>query len=76
LGAHFFLKDDHLTPTKLFGLVLAFGGVAAVFQARSPELPHFYWVGDLMELSAAMFWATTTLYIKPRFPFLKSINIL
>ena len=64
LGAHFFLKGDRLTPAKLFGLVLAFGGVAAVFQARSPELPPFYWVGDLMGLSAAMFWAATTLYVK------------
>jgi drug/metabolite transporter (DMT)-like permease len=64
LGAHFFLKGDRLTPAKLFGLVLAFGGVATVFQARSPELPRLYWVGDLMELSAAMFWAATTLYIK------------
>jgi drug/metabolite transporter (DMT)-like permease len=64
LGAHFLLKDDRLTPAKLFGLVLAFGGVAAVFQARSPELPPFYWVGDLMEISAAIFWAATTLYVK------------
>jgi len=64
LGAHFFLKGDRLTPAKIFGLVAAFGGVAAVFQARSPELPPFYWVGDLMEVSAAMFWAATTLYIK------------
>jgi len=64
LGAHFLLKGDRLTPAKLFGLVLAFGGVAAVFQARSPELPRLYWVGDLMELSAAMFWAATTLYVK------------
>ncbi len=64
LGAHFFLKGDRLTPAKFLGLVLAFGGVAAVFQARSPELPRLYWVGDLMELSAAIFWAATTLYIK------------
>jgi len=64
LGAHFLLKGDRLIPAKLLGLVLAFGGVAAVFEARSPELPPFYWVGDLMELSAAMFWAATTLYIK------------
>lgn len=64
LGAHFLLKGDRLTPGKLIGLVLAFGGVAAVFQARSPELPTLYWVGDLMALSAAMFWAATTLYIK------------
>jgi drug/metabolite transporter (DMT)-like permease len=64
LGAHFLLKNDRLTPAKLFGLVLAFGGVASVFQARSPELPPFYWIGDLMELSAAIFWAATTLYVK------------
>ena len=64
LGAHFLLKGDRLTPGKLIGLVLAFGGVAAVFQGRSPELPTLYWVGDLMALSAAMFWAATTLYIK------------
>ena len=64
LGAHFLLKGDRLTPAKLFGLVLAFGGVVSVFRARSPELPPYYWVGDLMELSAAMFWAATTLYVK------------
>jgi drug/metabolite transporter (DMT)-like permease len=64
LGAHFFLKGDRLTPAKFLGLGLAFCGVAAVFHTRSPELPPFYWVGDLMELSAAMFWAATTLYIK------------
>ena len=64
LGAHFVLKGDRLTAVKFLGLVLAFGGVAAVFQARSPELPRLYWVGDLMELSAAIFWAATTLYIK------------
>ena len=64
LGAHIFLKGDQLTPAKIFGLVLSFGGVAVVFQARSPELPPFYLVGDLMALSAAMFWAATTLYVK------------
>ncbi len=64
LGAHFLLNDDRLTPAKLLGLVLAFIGVAAVFQARSPQLPARYWVGDLMALSAALFWAATTLYVK------------
>jgi drug/metabolite transporter (DMT)-like permease len=64
LGAHFLLKGDRLTPAKLFGMALAFAGVASVFRARSPELPPLYWVGDLMELAAAMFWAATTLYVK------------
>ena len=64
LGAHFFLRGDRLTPVKMIGLVLAFVGVAAVFQARSPDLPQSHWVGDLMALLAAVFWAATTLYIK------------
>ena len=64
LGAHLFLQGDRLTPVKLCGLVLAFCGVVAVFQARSPELPRLYWIGDLMELFAAVSWAATTLYIK------------
>jgi drug/metabolite transporter (DMT)-like permease len=64
VGAQFFLKDDRLNPAKLFGLVLAFCGVVAVFRARSPELPPLYWVGDLMALSGAIFWAATTLYVK------------
>jgi drug/metabolite transporter (DMT)-like permease len=64
LGAHLFLIGDRLSPVKLFGLVLAFIGVVAVFQVRSPELPPQYWIGDLMALTAAMSWAATTLYIK------------
>jgi len=64
LGAHFLLNDDRLTPAKLLGLVLAFVGVAGVFQARSPDLPALYWVGDLMAIAAAIFWAATTLYVK------------
>ena len=64
LGAHFLLKNDRLNTPKVLGLLLAFGGVAAVFQARSPKLPPTYWIGDLMALAAAIFWAATTLYIK------------
>jgi drug/metabolite transporter (DMT)-like permease len=64
LGAHFFLRDDLLTPTKVTGLILAFVGILSVFGSRSTELPPDYWIGDLMELAAAVFWASTTLYIK------------
>jgi drug/metabolite transporter (DMT)-like permease len=64
LGAHFFLKGDRLAASKFFGLVLAFCGVAAVFQVRSPALPPLHWIGDFMALSAALFWAATTLYVK------------
>lgn len=68
LGAHFFLADDRLTPVKLAGLILAFSGIVAVFGARSPKLPPNYWIGDLMQLAAGVFWAATTLYIKRIIP--------
>lgn len=64
LGAHFFIRGDRLTLAKGAGLLLAFAGVVAVFSAGSAELPPGYWIGDLMELAAALFWAATTLYIK------------
>jgi drug/metabolite transporter (DMT)-like permease len=64
LGAHFFLPDDRLTPMKIGGLVLAFTGMASVFGSGSGNLPAGYWIGDLMEIAAAIFWAATTIYIK------------
>jgi drug/metabolite transporter (DMT)-like permease len=64
LGAHFVLKDDRLTPRKIAGLFLAFAGILSVFRSHSEQLPTGYWLGDLMELAAAFFWASTTLYIK------------
>lgn len=63
-GAHVFLNNDRLTTTKLLGLLLAFCGVAAVFQTRSLALPQLHHVGDVMALLAAIFWAATTLYVK------------
>ena len=64
LGAHFFLKDDRLTPLKTSGLVLSLLGVVLVFSVKSGSLPPGYWIGDLLEVAAALFWASTTVYIK------------
>jgi drug/metabolite transporter (DMT)-like permease len=64
LGAHFVLKGDRLNLWKGLGLVLAFSGLLAVFSAGSGSLPAGYWIGDLMEVGAALFWAATTVYIK------------
>ena len=64
LGAHFWLKDEKLTPGKVAGLFLAFAGILSVFGSHSEQLPPGYLIGDLMELAAAFFWAATTLYIK------------
>ena len=35
-----------------------------VFGSRSPTLGPLFWIGDLMVLAAAFFWAATTVYIK------------
>lgn len=64
LGAHFFLKGDRLTFIKTMGLLFAFVGVLLVFGVRPVNLPPTYWIGDLMEVLAALFWASTTVYIK------------
>lgn len=64
VAAHLFLPNDRLNLCKIIGLVLAFVGVIAVFGTRSPTLGPDYWIGDLMEVAAAVFWAVTTIYIK------------
>lgn len=64
LGAHFALQQDHLSYNKIAGAALSFIGLVLVFKTRSPMLSEYHWIGDLMEILAAIFWAATTLYIK------------
>jgi len=64
LGAHFIIASDSLNLAKGGGLALAFAGLILVFASRSATLGPQFWVGDLMEVAAALFWAATTLYIK------------
>ena len=64
LGAHFLLSDDRLTVVKVGGLALAFAGLISVFGSRSATLDPRFWIGDMMALAAAFFWAATTVYIK------------
>lgn len=64
IGAHFFLKGDRLTLLKVFGLVLAFGGVFAVFQGKPKGSGSSMLFGDILQIMAALLWAATTLYIK------------
>jgi drug/metabolite transporter (DMT)-like permease len=63
IGAHFML-GERITQQKLWGLVLAFSGVALVFSDEL-SLPHptAIW-GDMMCLGASVLWALTTLVIK------------
>ncbi len=64
LFAHFLLADDRLNKMKTIGLVVAFAGLITVFGARDETLGPNYWIGDLMEVGAAIAWAITTIYIK------------
>jgi drug/metabolite transporter (DMT)-like permease len=64
IGAHFFLVGDRLTFLKSLGLVAAFVGVLLVFQGRPPAAKPTMFIGDILEIIGAFFWAITTLYIK------------
>jgi drug/metabolite transporter (DMT)-like permease len=64
VGAHFFLKGDRLTLLKIVGLVLAFTGIFIVFGGRPTTAKETMFVGDVLEIMAAMLWGATTLYIK------------
>lgn len=64
LGAHFFLRE-RLNSLKIFGLFLAFTGVFLVFKDKpSQKSGNLMLLGDILEISAAVFWGATTLYIK------------
>jgi drug/metabolite transporter (DMT)-like permease len=64
VGAHFFLKGDRLTFLKVLGLILAFLGVVIVFQGRPSTARSTMLLGDTLQITAAVLWGATTLYIK------------
>lgn len=64
LGAHLLLPGDRIHWRKGLGLGLSFAGILAVFGASAGPGASTHLTGDLMEVTAAVFWALTTLYIK------------
>ncbi len=64
IGAHLFLPEDRLTLMKTGGICLSLAGMILVFGAESSTAGQLHWVGDLMEVVAAIFWAATTIYVK------------
>jgi drug/metabolite transporter (DMT)-like permease len=64
IGAHFFLKGDRLTFLKILGLVLAFTGIFVVFGGRPKTAKATMVLGDILQITAAVLWGATTLYIK------------
>jgi drug/metabolite transporter (DMT)-like permease len=63
-GAHFLLKGDRLTLSKVFGLIFAFSGIVIVFQGKPQIAKPTMLIGDTLQIGAAFFWGATTLYIK------------
>ncbi len=63
LGAYFFLKE-RITFLKLAGLIFAFIGVYFVFKGRPSYSGELMFLGDMLELAAAILWGATTVYIK------------
>jgi len=64
IGAHFFLHGDRLNYLKALGLTLAFIGVCIVFAGRPKTAKETMFLGDVLEILAALFWGATTVYIK------------
>lgn len=62
-GAHIFL-GERLSPLKWTGLILAFAGLVSVFHGKPSKYTRLMFIGDMLEILAAFFWAATTLYIK------------
>ena len=66
LGAHLFLHGDRLTAKKWIGLSLSFSGVLILLSKHLGLSSIHQLTGDLMALSAAVAWASTTVYVKRR----------
>lgn len=64
IGAHFFLKGDRLNFLKILGLTLAFTGIFIVFGGRPKTAKATMVWGDILQITAAILWGATTLYIK------------
>jgi drug/metabolite transporter (DMT)-like permease len=64
LGAVWLLPQENIRRAQWVGMALAFGGVLVLFGEGLLQPADKAWIGDLMILVAAIFWAATTLAIK------------
>ena len=61
--AHFFVTGDRITPRKLAGLLLGFGGVACVL-LEGEGITSDFRRGDFYITGAALLWACNAVYTK------------
>ncbi|HET7410763.1 MAG TPA: DMT family transporter [Paracoccaceae bacterium] len=64
VGAHFLIPGERLTLRRIFGLVLAVGGVALALLEEPPAFAPDALLGDLMCLGGAICWAGIALVIR------------
>lgn len=64
LIGHWVLPGERMSPVKLVGLALAFGGVALAFALRGDGIGAGTLLGDLLSLGAAICWAGIGLMAK------------
>jgi drug/metabolite transporter (DMT)-like permease len=64
LGARFVFPGDRFSVMQWLGLLLSFAGMVVAFGVPAPADNPRQWLGDVMMIGAAAFWAATTLVIK------------
>ena len=57
LGAHYLIPGERLTLRRSAGLAMALSGVALALGRGSESVSETAWIGDLLALAAALFWA-------------------
>jgi drug/metabolite transporter (DMT)-like permease len=64
IGAHFLFPLDRLRPLKVAGLAGAFAGIVLLFSDGLLGQQESLWRGDLLIMTSALFWGTSTLHVK------------
>lgn len=57
IGAHFLIPDERITPIRIAGLALAIAGIVLALWDPNAQVGELAWIGDLMCIFGAMFWA-------------------
>ena len=73
--AHFFVQGEPITMRKCAGMLLGFAGISLVFAedvGRSGDLR----TGDLLVLSATVFWAMSGVYVKRVFHHFRGFHVV
>lgn len=64
IAAHFLFPGEQLSGARIGGLLLALGGVALAMLSGAEQAGPRAWIGDLMAVGAALFWAALTVLIR------------